>query len=56
MNKLKVGDIVYIAKSNEIMELVHVGDFYYFFTYGRDEWISVIHEQMDLGFIIKLEL
>jgi hypothetical protein len=60
MNKLKVGDIVYIAAVDEIHEVedtdVYIQNYKYYEFKCFLEKTSSIHEHLDLGFIIKLEL
>ena len=62
MNKLKVGDIVYIAGLDMIYKLVEIHESLYYFLSG-ERWVTsflveqeLIHEHMNLGFVIKLEL
>lgn len=57
MNKLKVGDIIYIAETDEIVEVAEIGEFCRYYKFNETfEFTIIIHEHMNLGFTIKLEL
>jgi hypothetical protein len=56
MTKLKVGDIVYIAEFNSIEEIEYIIDECALFKSPFWDYLEIINEHLDLGFIIKLEL
>jgi hypothetical protein len=56
MNKLKVGDIVYIAEFNSIEEIEYIIDECALFGSPFWDHLGRINEHLDLGFVIKLEL